>query len=284
MSPVSFATITPGNFELTPCRVTFKGVDLGATKGNVKVSIEETLANLTADQLGTTVIDKRSSGFKCTVETTLDETQNKNNWKTVFPMHKLITNETTGQQSFFFDSQVGASQRSFAGPLILHPLSRPNTDLSGDIMLYLATAEAKSGYEFSPTAQNGLKIDWMMYPDFTTSPPRFMQFGDPSIGIVNAFTGAATAATGNTGNGNVSNITAFNGSTLTETVTALCVTPGTGGNFFVSGSVGGPYGLAAIGTTFNAPGGEISLKVNNGGTAFALNDSFSIATTASNYM
>ena len=37
MSPVSFATITPGNFELTPCRVNYKGVDLGATLGNVKV-------------------------------------------------------------------------------------------------------------------------------------------------------------------------------------------------------------------------------------------------------
>jgi len=280
----SFSTITPGNFELTPCRVTYKGVDLGATKGNVKVNIEESLAELKADQLGSTAIDHRSSGFKMTIETTLDETQNKNNWLVVFPMHKLYTNPSTGAQSFFIDSQVGASQRSFAGPLILHPLSRANTDLSGDILVYLATSMAKSSYEFSPTAQTGLKVDWQMYPDFTTSPPRFMLFGDPSIGFTNALAGAATAATGNTGNGTISNITAFNGTTLTETITALCVTPGASGNFYISGSVGGAYGLAAIGSTFNAPGGEISLKVNTGGTAFALNDSFTIGTTASNFI
>src|SRR5271165_7098147 len=151
----SFATINPVNFELTPCRVTYNGVDLGATKGNVKVAIEEKLSKLTADQLGDTMIDQRSSGFNAKVETTLDEINLKSNWLVVFPMHKLYTDPITGKQSFFFDSQVGASQRSFAAPLILHPLSRPDTDKSGDILIYLATAEAKSGVTFSPSEQQG---------------------------------------------------------------------------------------------------------------------------------
>lgn len=281
MTPVSYSTITPGNFELTPCRVNYKGVDLGATLGNVKVSIKEDLADLKSDQLGKTVIDRRVSGFNCTVETSLAESQNKNNWGVIFPAHKLVTNQA-GQQNFYFDSQVGASMADLAGPLILHPLSRANTDLSGDILIYLATANGGSEYEFGPEKQLAMKTHWDMYPDFTTTPPRFMLFGDPSIGVVAAGAGAATAGTGNTGNGLVSAISVFSGTTESQTISLKCVTPGTGGAFYVSGSESGALGLAVIGTTFNS--GQISFLISNGSTAFALNDNFSIAVTGANYV
>lgn len=280
MSPVSFSTITPGFFELTPCRVNYKGVDLGATLGNVKVIIKEELADLKSDQLGKTVIDRKVSGFNCHVETSIAENQNKNNWKVIFPAHKLITNNI-GQKQFYFDSTVGFSMADLAGPLILHPLSRVNSDLSGDFLIYLATANGSSEYEFGPDKQIAMKIHWDMYPDFTTSPPRFLLFGDPSIGTTNASAGAAIAATGNVGNGTISGISVNNGVTDTETITLQCVTAGTGGTFYVSGTESGPLGLAKPGTTFNAP--QISLLINNGGTPFAVNDSFSIATVASNY-
>lgn len=277
----SFSTIHPNQFELTPCRVNFKGVDLGATKGNVKVMIEEKLADLKSDQLGDTVIDRKVSGFNAKVETSLDETQLKSNWKVVFPAHHLVT-DNLGNQSFYFDSQVGASMRALAGPLVLHPLSRPDTDKTGDILIYLATAEPKSDYVFSSSEQNTLKVIWDMYPDFVTTPPRFMLFGDPSIGIVPATAGPAVAGTGNIGNGTVTGITVFSGSTQTESVTLLCVTPGSGGTFFISGSQSGPLGLAKVGTTFNSA--PISFLINTGATAFATNDSFTIATTAANFI
>ena len=279
MSPVSYSTITPGNFELTPCRITYKGVDLGASLGNVKVSIKEKLADLRSDQLGDTVIDRKSAGFNSTVETSIAENQNKANWAVIFPMHKYVVNG--GYSSFYFDSAVGTSQASLAGPLVLHPLSRPNSDLSGDIMIYLAAANGGSEYEFGPEKQIAMKIHFDMYPDFTTQPPRFMLFGDPSIGLIAATAGAATGATGNTGNGTVTGIAVFNGTTDTETVTLKCVTPGTGGAFFVSGSEAGALGLALIGTNFSS--NQIAFLINNGGTPFALNDTFTIATTAANY-
>lgn len=282
MPPVSFANVNPQNFELTPCRVTFKGVDLGATKGNVKVSITTKLSDLKADQLGDTIIDKRVSGFAAKIETMLDETQLKSNWKVVFPQHKLYTDPVTGKQSFYFDSQVGASMVSLAGPLTLHPLSRPNTDLSGDVMLYLATSEANSDYVLSPSEQNTLKIVWDVYPDFTTQPPRFLLFGDPSVGFFNAIAGAATAGTGNSGGEVVGSITVFNAGTKTETISLTCQAPGTGGSFYVQGSVSGPLGLATIGETFNS--NEISFVISASGAAPETNDSFMIATTASNFI
>lgn len=276
----SFATIHPTEFELTPCRVTYKGIDLGATLGNVKVTVEEKLSELKSDQLASTIIDRKTSGFTAKIETELAETQLKSNWNVIFPAHKLVT-DSHGNQSFYFDSTVGTSMRDLAGPLVLHPLSRPDTDLTGDILVYLATAEGKADYTFSPTEQQKMKVSWDMYPDFTTQPPRFLLFGDPTIGLINAMAGSATAGTGNTGNGTVTNITVFNGTTETEVISLQCVTPGTGGAFFISGSQSGPLGIAAIGTTFNS--NPISFLINNGVVAFALNDSFTIATTAANY-
>jgi hypothetical protein len=281
MSPVSFATINPGNFELTPCRVNFKGVDLGATLGNVKVVVKDKLSDLKADQLGSTVINRKNSGFECTVETSIAESQAKSNWKVIFPAHHLVTDPNTGKQNVYFDSQVGASQTDFSGPLILHPLSRPNSDLSGDVMIYLATANGASEYEFGPEKQIAMKIHWDMYPDFTTQPPRFLVFGDPSIGTVAASAGSATAGTGNTGNGTVTGISVFSGTTETETVTLKCVTAGTGGAFFVSGSLAGALGLATVGVGFSSA--QIAFTINNGGTPFVVGDSFAISTTAANY-
>lgn len=282
MSPISFSTVTPGNFELTPCRVTYKGVDLGATLGNVKVSIKEELAEMKADQYGKTIIDRRVSGFSATIETSIAENQNKNNWYAIFPAHKLVTNPVTGFSNFYFDSAVGTAMADLGGPLILHPLSRANSDLSGDVLVYIATANGASEYEFGPDKQIAMKIHWDMYPDFTTTPPRFLLFGDPSIGTIAASAGAATAGTGNIGNGTVGSIAVYSGTTETELVTLKCVTAGTGGNFYVSGSLAGPLGLAAIGSSFSSA--QISFTISSGGTAFAVGDTFTISTTAANYI
>lgn len=275
----SNSTITPGNFELSPCRVTYKGVDVGATLGNVVIKNETGLAELKSDQLGTTPIDHRVSGHKFSVTTSFAEVNFKENWKIIFPMHKLVTQ---GQNKlFYFDSQVGYSQVSQAGMLTLHPLSRPDSDKSGDMNIYLAAADGKAEYTFSPTEQVKLTCNWTIYPDFTTTPPRFYSFGDPTVGLTNAAAGSPVAATGNTGNGTVTSVAVINGYTKTETVHLQCVTPGAAGAFFVSGTQSGSLGLADIGVTFNSD--QISFIINDGAVDFALNDSFTIATTASNY-
>jgi hypothetical protein len=274
----SFSTITPGYFELTPCRLTYGGVDLGGTD-KVALKIEEKLAPLKADQLGDSIIDQKVSGFKVTVETALDETQLKSNWKVIFPAHKLVTQG--GNTSFYFDSQIGQSMVALAKPLVLHPLSRVDSDKSHDVNIYLATAMPTSQLDFSSSEQQKLKVTFDVYPDFTTQPPRWLLYGDPAVGLVNASAGAATAGTGNTGAGTVTSITVNNGSTKTETISLLCLTAGNPANFEVSGSSSGALGVATTGITFNAP--EISFLVNSGSPTFALNDSFTIATTAANY-
>lgn len=94
---VSFATLNAQNLELTPMRVSFQGpgqtvaADLGGTLGNVLVKMGYKKSDLKADQLGSTVIDRRVSGIDISVTTEIAEIQNKTLWKVVFP-HATILN------------------------------------------------------------------------------------------------------------------------------------------------------------------------------------------------
>ncbi len=276
---VSFATITPGNLELSPCRVTFKGVDLGATD-KVTLKIAEKISPLKADQLGETDIDDKVSGLKITVETALDETLLKANWKVVFPAHKLIT--SGGNTAFYIDSQIGQSQAALGGMLTIHPLSKVDGDLSADINIYIATAEPTSDLVHSATEQQKLKVTFKVYPDFTTTPPRFMLYGDLNVGLVAASHGSVVPATGNVGADTITSIT-VGPSTKTETITALCVTAGASGRFDVSGSLSGPLGAATVGVAFEAFGNQIGFTVTDASPHAALGDSYTIATVAPNY-
>lgn len=94
---VSYATVDSTKMELTPMRVSFKKpgaaqfTELGGTLNNVNVVIKYEKAEIKADQLGSTVLDRRVKGLIISVETEITQTQDKfNTWKTVFP-HALFT-------------------------------------------------------------------------------------------------------------------------------------------------------------------------------------------------
>ena len=277
----SFSTVTPGNFQLSPCRVTFKGVDLGGTD-KVTLKIEEKTSPIKADQYGETDLDDFVSGFKMTVETALDEVLLKANWKVVFPSHNLVTQ--AGNTAFYFDSQIGVSQAGIGGLLVLHPLDKANGDTSADINIYIATAMPSSEILFSSTEQQKLKVTFKVYPDFTTQPPRFMLYGSTTVGVIPATAGSPVAASGNTGANTITGITVSNSATKTETITLTCVTAGSSGLFNVKGSLSGPLGSATVGVAFQAFGNQIGFTVNNGSPVATLNDSYTIATTAANFV
>jgi hypothetical protein len=280
--PNSSAVVSTANMELTPVRVTYNGVDLGGTHGNVKVSIETSKAEIKADQSGETVRDRRISGLNIKIETALAEIRDINKWKVVFPNQPLLT--TGGNSAMQFQNKIGASDLAAAKQLVLHPLSRADADLSGDILIYKAVADEKSEITYSPSGQALLKILWNVLPDTTTVPERFMFYGDPSIGLV-AATAGSPAFTG-TGDGTVTSVAVYNGFTATETITVKCVGDTTGNDFFVSGSVSGALGefnvAALAGSLYNFVSDKISFTLTQGATQFVYGDEFTIATTASN--
>ena len=270
----SFATITSANTELTPVRVTFKGVDLGATLGNCVVAWKTEKSEIHADQLGTSVLDRRFAGLHVTVTTELAEVQNKTIWKSVFPSQDLVTSST---KLLEWSIKVGASDLSNAGTLVLHPLSHVDSDKSGDINVDLACADENSEIIYGPKDQVRLKIVWNVLPNTAVQPARFMTFGDPAVGMVAATAGTPVfTGTGTETMGSVS----VGASTVTETITALCIHSSGTAIFQVTGSVSGPLGNASVGTPF------ISSKLNFtiSGAGSVIGDSFSVATTAANYV
>jgi hypothetical protein len=282
--PVSFAAVTPTNLELTPVRISYDGVDLGASLGNVKVNVKYDKAELKADQFGTSIIDRVNSGLNVTVETELAEFQNKDIIKVVFP--NMVELTSGPNKAAYFVSKVGEHDLSLAKQLILHPLSKQDADFSGDWLFYQAVANGDSSVTYGPQEQIKLKLIWNVYLDTSVQPARFCFHGDPSIGVVNAVAAAAVAGS-NTGNGTISAEVAYNGFTVTETITVLCVGSTSGNDFYVSGSVSGPLGevhvAAANLSTVNFVSDQITFTINQGSTQFITGDSFTIATTGANY-
>lgn len=285
--PVSFSSINPANLELTPMRVTYNGVDLGATLGNVTVAPKFTKAEIKADQLGGTAIDRVVSGLGVQVTTELAEVLNKDIWKVVFPNAYEVL---SGSKLVQWVSKVGSHDTALAHALKLHPLSKADGDFTEDYNFYLATASEESEIVYSPTAQAKLKIVWNIYPDFTTTPPRFFTYGDPSVGLTPASAGVPGYV--GTGNGTLTNVLVYNGFTKTETITVVMV--GSNGNshdgiFEVHGSLSGHIGNAIIpggapSTFVNFVSPQITFTLTAGATDFVNNDAFTIATTAASYV
>lgn len=280
----SVADVTTNNMELTPMRVTYNGVDLGGTLGNVVVNFGTSKADILADQSGKTVRDRRISAQNFKITTEIAEIKNKDNWKVVFPHFNLVTQG--GFQSIYANAQIGASDLAVAQQLVLHPLSLVDADTSGNYLFYKAVASEESEITYGPEEQARLKIVWNVYPDDSVSPERFFLHGDPTIGLIAAVAGAPSFT--GTGNGTMTAVTVYNGVTKTETITATCVTAvANAGVFAVSGSLSGALGLATVGVSFVPASPDptvISFTINDGTTDFTVGAQFTVATTAANYV
>ena len=276
---MSFATVSTSKMELTPMRVKFNGVDLGGTLGNVSVNVEFVKSEIKADQSGETVRDRRTSGLNISVVTELTQIKDKAKWKAVFPHADLVT-DGFGNQMMFFKNIIGDSDLVRSFPLILHPLSLPDIDLSGDYKFYLACADAKSEVVYGPKDQTRLKITWNILPDDSVLPERFMIHGDPTIGVTPAaFTGPTYVGTGT---GTMGSIAVFNGVTKNETIVATLIDDSPVKIFEVIGSVSGALGNARQGVAFISPVAAFTIAA--GGTAFVDGDAFTLTTTASNFV
>lgn len=186
---VSYATVSTTNMELTPVRVKFWGpsdssyVDLGGTLGNVVIKLAYKKSPIMADQIGKTVLDERVSGIDITVTTEIAEIQNKDLWKVIFP-HATLTSGSgsfAGSKAVDFLSAIGDGSLANSGKLLLHPLSKDESDESTDYLFYKACSTADSEITYSPEGQAKLKIVWRILPDTSVTPPKFCRFGDKDL-------------------------------------------------------------------------------------------------------
>lgn len=181
---LSYATVDTSTMELTPMKVSFQGpgdlslIELGGTLSNVIIETKYEKAEIRADQLGTTILDRRVKGLTTTVTTEITQVLDKAKWAIVFPHADYVT---TGTASIKFNSAVGDSDLANAGLLKLHPLSKDASDVTADYTFFKACASAESTISFGPDKQATLKIVWNILPDTSVTPAKFYHYGDPSV-------------------------------------------------------------------------------------------------------
>lgn len=180
---LSYATVTPSKMELTPQKVLFKPTgaltytDLGGTLSNVVIETKFEKAEIKADQLGTSPLDRRVKGMMVTVTTELTEVLNMETVNIVFPGARIAGTTT---KTLHFESNIGASDLSKAGTLILHPLSFASTDYNADYTFPIACSSEESSITYGPDNQARLKIVWNIYMDTSETPPYLYSYGDPA--------------------------------------------------------------------------------------------------------
>jgi hypothetical protein len=79
-----------------------------------------------------------------------------------------------------FFTNLGNGGQINAGELLLHPLSKPDLDKSTDYTFYKACAMSASEVTYGPDQQNGLKVEWFIYPDMSNG-QKYMRFGDADL-------------------------------------------------------------------------------------------------------
>ncbi len=171
-------TVTVSNFDIGPCQVFYSGVDLGGTHDNVKIKFKYGKTFLTADQFGKTKLDAAISEIDVTVTTSFLETRNKTNFGKVFPT--AILTGTTHKYLDFTD-QTAVRQLSLASTLRLHPMVDASGSNDNEWYFYKALPMEDSEYDFGPTSQAKLKINWQILLDLTTTPGRMFRAGDFTI-------------------------------------------------------------------------------------------------------
>lgn len=276
----SFATITTTNISISPVRVTYNSVDLGATEGDVTVSIELPNAEIKVSQYGDTLIDLVNKGAIVKAKFRLLEVTPAN-LKNLYPAAFKV-----GSTGLYVASNVGYKLSAYASALVLHPLEKADNDYSKDVKFFKAISMSPAEIPYSAENITGLDVEMLALPDFTPgAQARFAILGDPTVGLTNASAAAAVAGGGNTGNGTVGSITVYNATTLTETITLTCVDEGANsGEFHVTGGDGRSLGIATVGVAFTADDNSITLTISDGATDFAEGDTFTIATTAANWI
>jgi len=145
------------NIKLGACNASFKGTDLGLTKGGVEVAVETTTHPITVDQHGETLIDEfiTKRQFKVTVplaETTIE-----------LMGLALPGSEVTNGQLIIKDA-VGTSLMDGAGELTLAPVSGGTDE---PVSFPKANTAGNFSFAYRHNEERVYNIEFTVYPDET---------------------------------------------------------------------------------------------------------------------
>lgn len=162
------------NLEMGPCTVSFKGTDLGLTKGGVEVEFGTEVTPINADQYGDTIIDEYIKGRSIKVKVPLAE-RDLTTLASVFPGSTLVGTTT---KKLVIKAAVGTALRALGGELILHPKDKAAGDKSGDLSVPIAMCKGDFTFAFKHDDQRVYAVEFTGYVDLDTD--ELFVMGDPA--------------------------------------------------------------------------------------------------------
>lgn len=143
------------NIKLGACNVTFKGTDLGLTKGGVEVSVETTTYPITVDQHGETVIDEfiTKRTFKVTVP--MAET-------TIALLGLALPGSSVDSGQLVVKDGVGLSLTDTAGALDLVPVGGGSDE---PVSFPKANTAGNFSFAYRHNEERIYSVEFMVYPE-----------------------------------------------------------------------------------------------------------------------
>ena len=158
------------NVKIGICSVTYKGVDLGHTKGSVKFSYKPSYEDIAVNQFCKSATDKVLTQEVVEVKVPLAETQ-------VVNIAKMIPTTSGNTASLSkFGNEAGARLSVYAGELLLHPTAVTGT--GEDVALYKAVISGDVELEYAVDGQRVVEVTFSALIDSTkTNGNLFGHFG-----------------------------------------------------------------------------------------------------------
>lgn len=167
---------TATNVNIGPCWVTYNSVDLGYTKGGVKIGADISESEVTVDQ-NALPLDGLITGMKIRVTVPLVE-WTPANLALAFPNSQIVTG-TGGVKKVILKDPGGMSMKENAAALLLHPTDLEASDKSEDFLFPKAFPKLNGEISFDPENPKVLELAFTVFYDDTLG--GFCTFGDPSI-------------------------------------------------------------------------------------------------------
>lgn len=165
---------TATNVNIGPCWVTYNNVDLGFTKGGVKIGADISESEVKVDQ-NALPIDGLITDLKIRVTVPLVE-WTPANIALAFPGSTIVG--TTNKKVVLKDPG-GLSMKENAKALLLHPTDLPSNNKSEDFLFPKAFPKINGEITYDPENPKVLELVFTVFYDDTTQ--GFGTFGDPSI-------------------------------------------------------------------------------------------------------
>lgn len=153
------------NIKMGTCSITFDGEDMGLTIGGVEVSVSTSTKEIKVDQFGDTVANEFIMGRQITIKMPLAETTLENMVR-LMPGATLVTDRTDPtKKKVNVTSGTGVSLLSMAKELVLHPIAKPASDKSEDLVIPLCATAGAMQFAYKYDEERVYNCDFKGYPD-----------------------------------------------------------------------------------------------------------------------